>query len=107
MKVFISQPMRDKTDEQIRAEREEAIKKIKALYKNCDVEIEILDTIFDDFHDIKLESQTSRSMYYLGKSIEYMRYADLVYFMKHWKEYRGCRIEHYVAEQYGLKMMEE
>ena len=105
MKVFISQPMRDKTDEQIRAEREEAVKKIKALYRNCDVEI--LDTILGDSNEINLESQTSRSMYYLGKLIQYMRYADLVYFMKHWKEYRGCRVEHYVAEQYGLKMMEE
>lgn len=104
MKVFISQPMRDKTDEQIRAEREEAVKKIKSLYKNYDVEI--LDTVFDD-NDINLESQSSRSMYYLGKSIQYMRYADLVYFMKNWKDYRGCRVEHYVAEQYGLKMMEE
>ena len=54
-----------------------------------------------------MNNQTSRSIYCLGKLIQYMRYADLVYFMKHWKEYRGCRIEHYVAEQYGLKMMEE
>ena len=105
MKVFISQPMRGKTDEQIRAEREEAVKKIKALYKNYDVEI--LDTLFNDSNDIKLESQISRSMYYLGKLIQYMRDADLVYFMKNWKDYRGCRVEHYVAEQYGLKMMEE
>ena len=92
MKVFISQPMRDKTDEQIRTEREEVVKKIKALYKNHDVEI--LDTVFDDSNEINLESQSSRSMYYLGKSIEFMRYADLVYFMKNWKDYRGCRVEH-------------
>ena len=105
MKVFISQPMRGKTDEQIRTERKEAVKKIKSLYKNYDVEI--LDTLFNDSNEINLESQNSRSMYYLGKLIQYMRDADLVYFMKHWKEYRGCRIEHYVAEQYGLKMMEE
>lgn len=105
MKVFISQPMRDKTDEQIRTEREEAVKKIKALYKNYDVEI--LDTILNDSNEINLESQNSRSMYYLGKLIQYMRDADLVYFMKYWKDYRGCRVEHYVAEQYGLKMMEE
>lgn len=105
MKVFISQPMRGKTDEQIRTEREETVKKIKALYKNHDVEI--LDTLFNDSNEIKLESQISRSMYYLGKLIQFMRDADLVYFMKNWKDYRGCRVEHYVAEQYGLKMIEE
>ena len=33
MKVFISQPMRDKTDEQIRKERVKAIKEIKNVMK--------------------------------------------------------------------------
>ena len=34
MKVFISQPMKDKTDEQIKAERARAIEKIKEFLKD-------------------------------------------------------------------------
>ena len=39
MKVFISQPMVDKTDEVIKEERGRAIKKIKEKYPNEDIEI--------------------------------------------------------------------
>lgn len=38
IKVFISQPMRDKTDEQIKAERKRALDEIKALYPNEEIE---------------------------------------------------------------------
>ena len=44
-KVFISQPMRDKTDEQIKAERERAIELVKKEYPNEDVEI--IDSFFE------------------------------------------------------------
>ena len=40
MKVFISQGMRDKTDEEIKAEREEALKKVD-------------DTFLEDVEEIK------------------------------------------------------
>lgn len=40
MKVFISQPMRDKTDEQIKEERAKAVNRIKETY-NEDVEIDV------------------------------------------------------------------
>ena len=38
MKVFISQPMKDKTDDQIKEERTKAVNRIKETY-NEDVEI--------------------------------------------------------------------
>lgn len=44
MKVFISQPMRDKTDEQIKAERKRAVQAIKEKFSTDDVQI--LDTFF-------------------------------------------------------------
>ena len=46
MKVFISQPMRDKTDEEILKERERAIDRIYEKYHSVDVEI--LDSFFKD-----------------------------------------------------------
>ena len=45
MKVFISQPMRDKTDEQIESEREKAIKAIREKHNE---EVEIIDSFFEN-----------------------------------------------------------
>jgi len=73
MKVFISQPMKDKTDEQIKAERNKAIEAIKAMYPSK--EIEILDSFFEGApHDAK-------PLWFLGKSFEILSNADLAYFM--------------------------
>ena len=45
-RLFISQPMRGKTDEQIMAEREKAIQKAKEYLGE---EIEVIDTFYTDF----------------------------------------------------------
>ena len=60
MKVFISQPMNGKTDEQIREERR--IVEIR-LHRKLNEKFEILDTVFD------LDEGT-HPLVYLGKSIE-------------------------------------
>lgn len=59
MKIMISQPMRDKTEEQIRNEREELVKKL------TEQGHEVVDTVFDDFpnrerHTITLPSEINR-----------------------------------------------
>lgn len=46
MRVFISQPMRDRTKEEILKEREEIITKIKEQYSY----FTILDTYFENFY---------------------------------------------------------
>ena len=53
MKVFISQPMRDKTDEQIKEERNKAIEVIKSKYQGSikELTITILHTLA--YWDIK------------------------------------------------------
>ena len=97
MKLFISQPMRGKTDEQIKKERDKVIPKLHQQYgKN----IEILDTIFD------LEEGTS-PLVYLAKSIEVLAQADLAYFMEGWEEARGCVVEYLCATRYGIKVEKE
>lgn len=42
MKLFISQPMRDKTDEEIKEEREKIIKEVEKLFG----EVEVIDSFF-------------------------------------------------------------
>ena len=88
MKVMISQPMRGKTEEQIRAEREEVVKQL---------ELEGHEVI-DSIQDI---SENKSPIYYLAKSIEKMSEVDAVVFMPGWNLTRGCAIEHQVAQLYG------
>ena len=45
-RLFISQPMRDKTDEQILAEREKAVRSAKEYLGE---EVEVIDTFYTDF----------------------------------------------------------
>lgn len=98
IKVFISQPMRDKTDEQIEAERNRAIETIKQKYQD---DVEIIDSFFKDCpHDAK-------PLWFLGKSIEMLANADIAYFVRGWNRYRGCKIENTCAREYGIDVVEE
>ena len=99
MKVFISMGMRDKTIEEILESREEIS---NTLIKVLNTEIEVIDSIIEDFDDMDIKD---RSLYCLGKSIELLSTADLVVFEEDWDSYRGCKIEHRCAEEYGLKIM--
>lgn len=97
-KLFISQPMRDKTDEQIKIERNEAIKKVE---DKLGEKVEVLDSFFEGApHDAK-------PLWFLGKSIELLSQADIVYFCKGFQNYRGCKIENLCAQEYGIFRMYE
>lgn len=93
MKIMISQPMRNKTVQQIREERAELVKQLE------EDGHEIIETIFEDF------SEDKSAIYYLAKSIEMLDKADAVIFMSDWKNFRGCRIEYEVAKSYGKVIM--
>lgn len=93
MKLFISQPMKDKTNEQILEEREKAISQ----FENA----EVIDSFFKDApHD-------ASPLWYLGESIKLLGEADVVYFCKGWEKYNGCTIEHECAVRYGKKIIYE
>nr|DAV26494.1 MAG TPA: Nucleoside 2-deoxyribosyltransferase like protein [Caudoviricetes sp.] len=91
MKVMISQPMRGKTNEQIREERKELIKKLESEGH------EVIDTIIDE----EPPKNIDEAIYYLSKSIEFIANADAIVFMPGWEEARGCKIEYCVAKEYG------
>lgn len=92
MKVMISQPMRDKTNEQIRKERETLIEK---LVKEGH---EVVDTVIDNFIE---GSGNDYAIRCLSKSIKFIASVDAVVFMQGWENSRGCIIEHQVACEYG------
>lgn len=90
MKVMISQPMRGKTNEEIKEERAELVKKLQ------EEGHEVVDTVFDDFPEGK-----ATPVHYLAKSIEFIANVEGVIFMKGWENARGCKIEHQIAKEYG------
>ena len=97
MKLFISQPMRGKTDAEILAVRERAI---EAAEKHLGEKCEVIDSFFGT-------SDMSHALEYLGESIKLMATADVVYFAKGWEEARGCRIENTCAIEYGIDVIED
>lgn len=94
-KLFISQPMRGKTDEEIHAEREKAVTYAESYLGE---EVEVIDSFFDDYNGTPLES--------LAKSIALLAKADVAYFAEGWKNARGCRIEHECAIEYEIDRIE-
>lgn len=97
-KLFISQPMKDKTDAEILAVREQAIQSAKNLLGE---DVEVIDSFFQDApHDAK-------PLWFLAKSLELLATADVVYFAKEWEKYRGCRIENTCAVEYGITVIED
>ena len=96
-KLFISQPMKGKTDEQILAERERAIEAAKELVGE---EGEIIDSFF------QAAPADAKPLWFLGKSLELLSSADVAYFAPGWNQFRGCKIEHECAVQYGIDRIE-
>ena len=96
-KLFISQPMKGKTNEEIEVERAKAIEEAKAVLKE---DVEVIDSFF------KGAPVDARPLWFLGKSIELLSQADIVYFAKDWDKYRGCKIEHMCAIEYDLNIIE-
>ena len=97
-KLFISQPMRGKSDEEILETREQAIKEARKLVGDP---VEVIDSFFQS------APADARPLWFLGKSLELMATADVAYFAEGWQDARGCRIEHEAAVAYGLDVIYE
>lgn len=98
-KLFISQPMRGLTDEEILKAREDI--RLKA-EKIIGEPVQLLESFFEGFKPIG-----NIPVSYLGKSISLLAEADVVYFGEGWQDARGCKIEHEVAVQYGIDRIED
>lgn len=99
-KLFISQPMKGKTDEEILAVREKAIANAKAQLSD-EEDVEVIDSFFQN------APAGARPLWFLRKSLELLSTADVVYFAQGWRDARGCRIEHTCATEYGINVIEE
>lgn len=95
-KLFISQPMRGKTDEEILNERDLAV---YAAIEELGEEVEVIDSFFQG------APADAKPLWFLGKSLELLADADVAYFAPGWEDARGCRIEHMSAIEYGIPVI--
>ncbi len=95
-KLFISQPMKGKTDDEILKTRNDAIEKAKKVYGR---DIEVIDSFFQD------APVEAKPLWFLGKSIELLSTADIAFFADGWEKARGCIIEHECAVRYGIPIL--
>ena len=97
-KLFISQPMKGKTDDVIKAERAAAVKEAEILIGEP---VEVIDSFFE------AAPVDAKPLWFLGKSLELLSTADVAYFAYAWNGARGCMIEHTCAVAYGIPTIEE
>lgn len=101
VKVFISQPMRGRSQEQIEAERDEVFATVAATYAEMGEDCREVPSYFGPRGAAQMSPLEC-----LGKSIELLSHADVAAFAPGWEEARGCRIEHECAVEYGVEVIE-
>ena len=104
-KAMLSQPMAGKTEDEIVATRDRAIKVLE------DRGYEVVNTLFTDEWYSK-ENMEERGVVniplcFLAKSLEKMSLCHTVYFCKGSDKTRGCNLEHDAAVAYGLEVIYE
>ncbi|MCX4309560.1 MAG: DUF4406 domain-containing protein [Desulfovibrio sp.] len=106
MKAMLSQPMAGKSDEEIVATRERAIKALEGM-----MGYEVVNTLFTDEwyapENMRERGVENIPLCFLAKSLENMSKCHVAYFCRGWEQARGCRIEHEAAKAYGLTILHE
>lgn len=97
-KLFISQPMRDKTDEEILAEREKAVKVAKEMLNE---DVEVIDSFFWEApHD-------APHWYLVGRSLEYLLQQTSLSFAPDGKWIQGAELNIYVPTNMVFESLEK
>ena len=97
-KLFISQPMKGKTDEAIKEERQQAIREAEQAVGEP---VEVIDSFFEG------APADAKPLWFLGKSLELLAQADIAYFAEGWQDARGWRTEHTCAQEYDICVVEK
>ena len=95
-KLFISCPMKGRTEENIRKSMEQMHKIAEIVF---DQELEVIPSYIED----NPPENSRQAVWYLGKSIQLLAEADFFIGIDYSDFYHGCRIENEVARLYGIK----
>lgn len=95
-KLFVSVPMRDRTEEAIKT----SIEKMKKIAEICEGEaLELIDTYIED----NPPENNNSPVWYLGKSLEKLAEANVFIGIDNSWDWKGCETENSVASAYGIK----
>ena len=95
-KLYISCPMKGRTEEAIRHDMDRMHKMAEIVF---DQELEVIPTYIE--HDPP--AIVNQAVYYLGESIKKMSEADYFIGVQFLGNFRGCDIESRVARAYGIR----
>lgn len=100
IKVFISQPMKNKTNDEILKDRE-CIKTLAADFIKKSYGVKKGKIIFIDSFQ---KDKKGKPLYLLGESLKMLSEADIAFFPENYHVYRGCNIEYKCAKEYGIRV---
>ena len=96
MKVFLSQPTRGKSKEEIARERKQMVLFAKRFYDSEDI------TVINSY----FKEGTLHELWRLGEEIKLLSTADVVLFAPNYENTRSCVIEHFCAEKYIMQLID-
>ena len=95
-KLFVSVPMKGRTEEEIK-ESIQKMKKIAEIYEG--EELELIDSYIED----NPPKNSKEAIWYLSESIKKLAQADVFIGIRESFDWNGCQIERETAEKYGIK----
>lgn len=95
-KLFISCPMKGRTDENIHKSMEKMHKLAEIVFGE---ELEVIPSYIEG----EAPEDTNQAIFYLGRSIQFMSKADYFIGLEYTSCSRGCDVERRVASMYGIK----
>lgn len=103
MKIFISQPMKGLSPEQVEAMYQSAVNDIRSQIKP-DIPVEFLST---RKYELPYELRKGRNerMCYWSHALQVLSMADAIYLCPGWQNAAGCTVEANVARLCGLPVI--
>lgn len=95
-KLFISCPMKGRTEENIRKSMKKMHKLAELVF---DEELEVIPSYIED----DPPKDTNQALFYLGRSIQFMSTADYFIGLEYADAWKGCSVERNVASIYNIK----
>lgn len=95
-KLFVSVPMKGRTEEEIKASIQK-MKKIAEIYEG--EELELIDSYIED----NPPKSNNEAVWYLGESLKKLAQADIFAGINEAYDWNGCYIERDTAQRYGIK----
>lgn len=95
-KLFISCPMKGRTEENIRKSMDQMHKIAEIIF---DQELEVIPTYIDE----NPPEKCNPAVWYLGKSIQLMAEADFFIGIGYSEAFKGCNEEKSIALMYGIR----